>query len=483
MDKIKSYLQEYSYLKSIQSLLHWDMETMMPSGAIEDRAKRMSYVQGKLHAHITSPEYDKLLKEFAAKKKLTNAEKLMLKELKWDYELQHALPSKHVEEVSHATTLATHVWAQSKKKNDLKTFLPHLQKLIDLKRKEATFFKSKKPYDALIKLHDKEFTSAQITKLFRDLKKGLMKLADDVKDDGRFVKVKDLKGPFPIEDQRALSLHVAKLFGLPETHSRLDISTHPFSINISPLDQRITTRYDVNHLDSLSSTMHEVGHALYELNLPREWEGTPFQEAVSLSVHESQSRFWENVVGRSRAFAKFIHPDMKKYFPKAMKGVNPETLFEYFNKSVPGLIRVESSELYYNFHIIIRYEIEEMIFNQGLNAKDIPKIWKEKYQEYLGIVPKTDAEGMMQDSHWAGAAFGYFPTYTLGNLISGSLYMKLKKARPKFNQQIEQGEFGDILNFLVKNIHSKGRMITSEDLVGELNVTDYLKYLEEKFKG
>lgn len=483
MKKIKNYLQEYSYLKSIQSLLHWDMETMMPSGAIADRAKRLSYIQGKIHAHITSPEYKKLLEEFSLKKKLSAKDKVFLKELKWDYELNHAIPSKHVEELTLATAHATHVWAQAKKTNDLKLFLPHLQKLIDLKRREASYFKTKQPYDALIKIHDKEFTSAQITKLFGELKQGLMKLVKEVKEDGRFVKVKDLKGPFPIDDQYALSLHVARLFGLSDKHSRLDISSHPFSINISPLDQRITTRYDLNHLDSLSSTMHEVGHALYEFNLPSEWEGTPFQEAVSLSVHESQSRFWENIVGRSRPFAQFIHPQMKKYFPKAMKGIDPETLFQVFNKSVPGLIRVESSELYYNFHIIIRYEIEEMIFNQGLNAKDIPKIWKQKYKDYLGIVPRNDAEGILQDSHWAGGAFGYFPTYTLGNLISGSLYQKLKQARPNFEKQIKKGEFSDTLKFLVDNIHSKGRSITAGDLVGELGVKDYLQYLEEKFRG
>lgn len=483
MNKIKQYLQEYSYLKSIQSLLHWDMETMMPTGAIEDRAKRLGYVQGKIHAHITSPEYKKLLKEFTQKKNLSVTDKILLKELKWDYDLNFALPSQHVEELTLASAHASHVWAKAKTNNDLKSYLPHLQKLIDLKRREAGYFKAKKPYDALLKLHDKEFTSTQITKLFNDLKKGLIKLTHSVENDGRFVQVKDLKGPFPIEDQRKLSLHVAKIFGLPTDHSRLDISSHPFSINISPQDQRITTRYDVNHLDSLSSTMHEVGHALYEFHLPSEWEGTPLQEAISLSVHESQSRFWENIVGRSRSFASFIHPEMKKTFPKAMKGIDAEKLFLIFNKSVPGLIRVESCELYYNLHIIIRYEIEEMIFNQGLNAKDIPKVWKEKYKEYLGIVPRNDSEGILQDSHWAGGAFGYFPTYTLGNLISGSLYMKLKKSRPNFEKEIAKGEFSNILKFLVKNIHSKGRSITANDLVGELSVNDYLNYLEEKFKG
>lgn len=482
MEKIKSYLEEYSYLKSIQALLHWDLETMMPSGAIEDRAKRLSYVQGKIHAHITAKKYESML-EGEKKKKLKPIEKKLLKELLWDYNLNKALPAKHVQDLASTQTHASHVWAQARKSNDWESFKPWLQKLIDLKRRETTFFKEKKPYDALIKLHDKEFSSVEISKIFVDLKKGLIKLADKVNDDGRFVKVKDLKGKFEISKQQELSRYVANSFGLTSDFSRLDISTHPFSINISPLDQRITTRYDEAHLDSLSSTMHEVGHALYELNLPREWEGTPFQEAVSLSVHESQSRFWENIVGRSKAFSHFIHPKLKEVFPTSMKGVDEQELFLYFNKSLPGLIRVESCELYYNLHVIIRYEIEEMIFNQGLNADDLPTIWNEKYKEYLGTASKDYANGILQDSHWAGGAFGYFPTYTLGNLISGSLYQKMKKEIRGFDKDIERGDFSRIRSYLVDNIHSKGRSITSHDLVGELNVNDYLKYLDEKFKG
>ncbi len=482
MKEIQKYLEEYSYLKSIQALLHWDMETMMPSGAVNDRARRLSYIQGKMHSHITSKDYASMLKKFS-QQKLNKAEKILLRELQWDFDLNRALPSSHVEKLSFASTHATHAWAIARKKNDFKSFEPHLQKLIDLKRKETTYFKTKKPYDALIQLHDKEFTSAQISGIFDELKTGLIQLTAEVKKDARFVKVKDLKGPFPLEEQKQISLHVARLFGLPESYSRLDISTHPFSINISPMDQRITTRYVTGNLDSLSSTMHEVGHALYELNLPAKWEGTPFQEACSLSVHESQSRFWENVVGRSRAFAQFIQPEMKKMFPESMKGINSEELFLGFNKSVPGLIRVESCELYYNLHVIIRFEIEEMIFNQGLNAKEIPAIWKELYKKYLGLTPKTDTEGVLQDSHWAGGAFGYFPTYTLGNLISGSLYHRLKKEIPDFEKQIKRGDFSKILAFLVKNIHIKGRSITSRDIIGELNVTDYLTYLREKFEG
>lgn len=480
--KIKEYLKEYSYLKSINSLLYWDMETKMPSGAIEDRAARLSYVQGKMHTLITSKKYANLLEDLK-EQKLAPIEKKLLKELQWDYKIASVLPLKHVQELSEAQTIASHVWAQARKNNDWDLFYPHLQKLIDLKKRETGFYKAKKPYDALLKLHDKEFSSADIDRLFTDLKKGLIKLTESVKEDGRFVKIKDLKAPFDLEAQKEISIYVARLFGLPEANSRLDVSTHPFSINISPKDQRITTRYTEKDLDSLSSTMHEAGHSLYELNLPEEWEGTPLQEAVSLSVHESQSRFWENIIGRSREFCKFIHPEMKRLFPEAMKGITPEKLFLVMNKSVPGLIRVESSELYYNLHVIIRYEIEEMIFNQNMDPFDIPYSWNEKYKSYLGIKPDTHAEGALQDSHWAGAAFGYFPTYTLGNLISGSLHQRMTKEIPSFDEDIERGEFSKILGYLKENIHSKGRSITAKDIVGEIKVDDYLSYLKGKFHG
>lgn len=479
--KIQDYLKEYSYLKSISSLLHWDMETMMPPGAIQDRAERLSYINGKIHSYITSPEYRNLLKELK-KTKLNSKEKKLLKELEWDFNINHALPLEHVKEISQKQTVATHVWANARKKNDWKIFVPHLQKLIDLKRREATYYKVKKPYDALIQLFDKEYTSEEIKELFSKLKLGLIDLKEKVIEDNKFIKIKDLPGPFSVESQKELNQYIKVLFGLPDDFCRLDTSAHPFSINISPQDQRITTRYSLDHLDSFGSTMHEVGHALYEFNLPKEWEGTPFQEAISLSVHESQSRFWENVIGRSRSFSEYIHPKMKKLFPKSMKGISPQTLFYVLNKSVPGLIRVESCELYYNLHIIIRFEIEEMIFNQGLNAKDIPEIWNTKYNKYLNLKPKNFSDGVMQDSHWAGAGFGYFPTYTMGNLISGSLHKKIKKDIKSFDKDIRNGNFEKIGTYLKQNIHQKGRSVSSKDIIGTLDVKDYLSYLNEKFE-
>ncbi len=482
LDKIREYLKEYSYLKSLKSLLEWDSETYMPSGAIDDRAERLAYVQGKIHAHMSSRKYQALLEAFESGK-LSRHEHSLARELRWDFNLFKALPPRHVKELTHAQAIATHAWAQARKKNDWMGFRPHLQKLIDLKRRETTFYGGTNPYDSLLSLHDKEFNSAQINGLFNELKLGLLKLTREVQADQRYVAVKDLKGPFAIDKQRELSLRVARIFGLPEANSRLDVSTHPFSINLSPKDQRITTRYSLLDLDSLSSTMHEVGHALYELNLPAEWEGTPFQEAVSLSVHESQSRFWENVVGRSREFCEYLHPEVERLFPKAMKRVSPEELFLVMNKSVPNLIRVESSELYYNLHVIIRFELEEQIFNHKLNAADLPELWNQKYRDYLGLVPTDYAHGVLQDSHWAGAAFGYFPTYALGNLISGSLYQRMKRELRGFRKDLRSGELQRIGAFLKTHVHEKGRSVTAVDLVGKIDVKDYLSYLKEKFRS
>ncbi len=477
--KLKSYLEEYSYLRSIQSLLYWDMETMMPKGAVDDRARRLAYVQGKLHQHITGKKYQGILSDLSSQK-LKPIEKKLLRELNWDYELSHLLPTKHVMELAEVQTHATHAWAEARKANNWKSFEPHLQKLIDIKKREAGYYKTKKPYDALIRPYDKEFDSDDIRKIFGELRTGLLKIVAKVEKQRTFVDVKDLKGPFDLQEQKLLSEEIANTFGLSPENSRLDISTHPFSINISPQDQRITTRYVPENLDSLSSTMHEVGHALYEAGLPREWEGTPLAEAVSLSVHESQSRFWENVIGRSKDFSHYIHPKMSQRFPRAMKGVDETHLFHVFNKSTPNLIRVESCELYYNLHIIIRFEIEEMIFNEDLKTSDLPQAWNEKYKSYLGIKPKTNREGVLQDSHWSGGSFGYFPTYTLGNLITGSLYQKMKKEMPNFSKDIRAGKFSAILQYLRDNIHQHGRSISSKDIVGEVSATDYLKYLDEK---
>jgi carboxypeptidase Taq len=477
MKSIKHYLKEYSYLKSIQALQHWDMETQMPKGAIIDRAERMAYVEGKLHQHLTSSTYKKMLLEFSKKKKNKLEEKLY-QELKWDFELKNKLPAKFVHDLSHATSHANHAWQHAKKENDWKSYVPHLKKVIQLKKQEGRFYNKSNPYAGLFKTFEKELSLEQVSAIFTELKEGLQTIIRKIPARREIL----LQGPFDIEKQKLLNVEIKNLIGLTDHFSRLDISTHPFSTNISPNDHRITSRYVEHDFQSLYSTIHEVGHSLYELNLPaKKWEGTPFQEALSLTVHESQSRFWENIIGRSRPFAKLLLPKLKVLFPKSeIKNWSSEQLFVYLNDINPGYIRVDSCELYYNFHVIIRFEIEKLIFSGNAKVEELPEIWNEKYKEYLGLTPPTYALGILQDSHWAGGAFGYFPTYTLGNLLSATLWKDLQANILDCDGQIERGEFSRILNYLVKHVHEHGRMISLKTLAPNFGPKDYLEYLEKK---
>ncbi|MDH4466418.1 MAG: carboxypeptidase M32 [Bacteriovoracaceae bacterium] len=476
MKDLKKYLKEFSYWKSIQALHNWDMETYMPEGAINDRAERLSFIDGKIHEHMTCKKYQKLLKSFQQAKK-TKLESKLAKELLWDFKLKSKLPSSHVQEMSKATTHAIHVWATSKKNNDWKSFYPHLNKVINLKKKEADFYKLGNRYDGLLLSYEKELTSQEIGIIFDELKVGLKDLVKKISPSER----DNWEGEFPISNQVKLNHEMMSLFGLPSANSRLDSSGHPFSTIISPLDHRITTRYEVTNLNSLYATMHEVGHSLYGLNLPTKWEGSPFQEAISLSVDESQSRFWENIIGRSRPFCRFILPKIKNYFPKTnFSKMQSDELFLFLNDVNPSLIRVDSCELYYNIHIIIRFEIEKMIFNENLKTKEIPDVWNEKYRDYLGMVPPSNSLGVLQDTHWAAGAFGYFPTYTLGNLLSATLMKKLSQEIPNWENLVEEGNFSPILSFLNKNVHRHGRMIDLKDLAPKLGAKDYLDYLKSK---
>jgi len=489
-NEIKQHLKQYAYFRSCLRLLSWDMESKMPGNAIKDRSKSLAFIQGKMHQHMTCAKYDKMLKSFIAAKGLSKKEARLGQELRWDFNLSKALPGDFVEEMAEVSSLSNHAWIKARKENSWKAFLPHLQKMINIKRQEIEYLRSKDknnifktPYDALLMQFDKEFDSHSITKIFAELKSGLSNSLRKIEKKPHFRSPPSAIGVFPIPAQEQLDHHLAKLVGLKEGHYRLDTSTHPFSTNISPLDQRITTRYQDDCLSSFFTTLHEAGHALYESNLPANWEGTPFQEAISFSVHESQSRFWENIVGRSFEFCQYILPTLQSYFPTNYKGMTAQKLFYHFNHTEAGLIRVDSCEAYYNLHVIVRFEIEEMIFNQGLNAKDIPGIWKQKYQNYLGISATEDRHGPMQDGHWASGAFGYFPSYALGNLISAQLLNLLKKHNPSYKEQIRQGDFAQIRNFLKQKIHRYGREKNIQEIVGKLSAAPFLQYLDAKFEA
>jgi len=474
---LKDHFKESSILKSLLSLHQWDMETMMPSGAINDRALRLSYLESKIHNHNTSKKYHKLLNTLS-KSKLTKIQKKLIQESLFDYSLKSKLPSKHIIELSTVTTHASHVWGKARKENDWKVFAPHLKKIVQLKKREITFFNHKNPYDSLLQFYERDYNTSEIEIIFNNLKEGLKPIIKNVSPS--FLKENSFKEKFFLENQKKLNEHFCNLIGLPKKFSRLDVSNHPFSINISPYDQRITTRYCEDDFFSLYSTLHEIGHALYELHLPNAWEGSPLQESISLSAHESQSRFWENIIGRSKNFAIFLAPQLANFFPNLKEKFHSDKLFYFLNHSKPGTIRVDSCELYYNLHIIIRFEIEKALIGGDISVADLPDIWNQKYKDYLGIKVRNFSEGLLQDSHWAAGAFGYFPTYALGNLISATLNKKCSLQIKNEDQLIIQGNFSEHLNFMVKNLHSKGRMTSVKKIIPELGVEDYLEYLSKK---
>lgn len=315
-----------------------------------------------------------------------------------------------------------------------------------------------------------------------------MELVQQIINAPRKPDVSILERDYPVEKQRIFGELVASTIGFDFKAGRLDVTAHPFCSGIGPGDCRITTRYNPNHLgQALFGTMHEAGHAIYEMNLPAEYFGTPMGEAVSLGIHESQSRMWENMVGRSKAFWKFFYPLAQQTFHESLADVSLDDFYFAINDVRPSLIRVEADEVTYNLHILLRFEIEQGIFGGDIKAKDIPAVWNERFKKYFGIVPKTDSEGCLQDIHWSAGLFGYFPTYSLGNLCAAQFFAKAKTDIPDLEKQFEGGKYGALLDWLKKNIHSQGMRYRAEDLVKvvtgkKLDHKPLMAYLSKKFK-
>jgi len=481
MQELKNYLNKVYLKDSAISLLYWDRETYMPSGASDIRAKQIALLSEEVHSAMTSPELKKLLQKFS-KNKLSKIDKKLIELVKHDLKLNTALPSKLVSELSELTSKTSDIWAKARKNNDWKSFSPYLKKIVKLKQKEADYYGGKNRYNNLIKLFDQEMTTNKIDLLFDQLKLALPHIIENVRTQKKFTQTKSLKGPFDLDKQKEINQSLLSLCGLAPEHSRLDISTHPFSINMGIADQRITTRYNPNHLESIFSTMHEIGHAMYEANLPIKYQGTPLAKHLSMSLHESQSRFWENMIGLSPEFISYLTPILKKKFKSQLANFNGDSLYYTLNTVKPSLIRVDSDELHYNLHIIIRYELEKALINNELSVEDLPGEWNKMYKQYLQITPKNYAEGVMQDSHWAGGSFGYFPTYTIGNLYSAHFYQMIKKDMPQFKTFVKKAHLQSIHDWFKLHVHQHGKIKTGRELIGaDLNPAVYLNYLKDKF--
>ncbi len=448
IDELKKRLHEISHLSGAMALLGWDQEVGMPAKGADARAKTSAYLSAVIHNKCSSLDSDGLLTELKNKLaggKIKGENAVIVSETWRSYERERKLPEEFVKEISEVTSQAQSVWAEARAKNNFALFLPWLERIIQLKRKEAEFAGyEKSPYDALLDVYEPGMTSHEAAKILNDLKESLVPLLKKIQS-AKKLRLPKIKGKFPLQKQVAFNELISKKMGFDSEAGKIAVSTHPFTTNLHPHDVRFTTRYrEDDVLYSVGPTIHEAGHALYEQGLPAEHFGTPLAESVSLGIHESQSRMWENMVGKSRAFWKYFLPKLQKEFPVPFKKTSLDDFYKIINEVKPSLIRTEADEVTYNLHIIIRFEIEKEMIEGTVDLKDLPRIWREKYKEYLGIDVPSDALGVLQDVHWSCGLIGYFPTYSFGNLYSAQFYRTMEKDIPQMKKKIAAGKFEEI---------------------------------------
>jgi carboxypeptidase Taq len=485
IQKLRAQLQYITKFGSALELLGWDEEVNLPPKAHEYRGEVNATLSAEVHKRFISDEFYQLVLDLAKPEnyeKLSDDEKVIVRETKRDVEQSRKIPTDFVEEMAKLTTKAFGSWVEARKKSDFKIFEPVLSEIVRMKQKESEYLGYKDlAYDALLDEFEPGMTVEQLDALFTPLAEKLSVLIE------KSQSKPDLpKHNYPIEKQKQLNDKVVKNLGYDLEAGRIDASPHPFTLGIHPTDVRITTRYDEKDFwVSLGSVIHEVGHALYEQGLPALEHGTPLGEAVSLGIHESQSRTWENFVGRSRQFSEYLHPLLGEYFGKLE--FTADELYGWLNRVRQNPIRVESDEVTYNLHIVLRYELEKQLMSGELKVSDLPAAWNEKIKQLLGLEISDDAQGVLQDVHWSHATLGYFPTYTLGNLYAAQFFNKASLDNPKLTEDFAKGKFDRLLNWQRKNIHSQGRRYNPAELVemvtGEKPNSNYLiKHLEQKLE-
>lgn len=481
-------------LSSIMELIAWDQETYMPDQAAPFRAEQLETLAGLIHKAKTSPAFVKALGKLVDLKtgkilsnKVSVPQRGALKAWYRDYKIDKAIPKKFVSEFAKLTSQSQQVWIQAKRDNSFQYFAPYLERIIRMNQQKAELIGYKNhPYEALLNLYEPDITLGDIDTLFAHLKKSIVSL---VKKIGKAKQAPNsfLYGKYSAEKQMQFGKELLKAIGYDLTKGRLDLSAHPFSSANHPTDSRITTRISNSLMSSILSVLHEAGHGFYEMGLPHEFYGTPLCESLSLGVHESQSRWWETRIGLSKPFWNYFLPVLKKTFKGSLEKVSLNDFYKAINRVEPSLIRVEADEVTYTLHIILRYELEKALIEGALKVRDLPEAWNQKMHELLGTTPATNSEGCLQDVHWSMGAFGYFPTYTLGNIYASHLFLGFEKTNPDWEDRVAKGEFAFILEWLKENIHRHGKAYSSQELLKnatgkELSADAYTHYLNKKYK-
>lgn len=493
MEKMK----EFFVFTSAESIIHWDMETMMPPKAVMLRSEQLALLSRIAHKMITDPAIGRLLEEIQKNpnyEELDAIQKRNVYLINKHYNEQTKLPEELVAAIAKQRAITVDSWKKAKAAKKFSMFQSELEKLTELEKNAAEILmevkETKTPYDALIDIYEPKMTAENITKVFSELRSGLVSILKKCENSPRQPDTALLKRKVPINIQREISRTIAEFVGYDisskNAGGRIDETEHPFTIGYFN-DVRITTHYyEDNFTSSIFSVLHEAGHALYEQNINSEWIYQPIGTACSSGFHESQSRFIENIVGRSYEFWHYFLPKIKTLTGNLLSDVNYESFIHAINQVKPSKIRVEADEVTYCLHIIIRFNIEKDLFADKIIVKELSEIWNQSYKEHLGIEIENDSEGVMQDTHWASGLYGYFPSYALGNIYSGQILAAMEKELPEWRMQLKKGEFSKIKQWLVENVHHHGNLYDPEDLLKRitgkgLNAKPYITYLKNKF--
>jgi carboxypeptidase Taq len=485
--ELRQRLGEVSDLRSAAAVLDWDQMVMMPAAGGPVRAERLATLERVAHQALTDERVGVLLDELRSLEESLPPESddaSLIRVARRDYEKAVRVPADLAAEMMRTASAGLEAWVGARAAGDFAAFRPWLDRHLELKHRYVDCFEpASEPYDTLLDDFEPETTTAEVRAVFDRLKEALVPLIAEVgsTDDEPFT-----HGPFPEDAQRRLSLEVMTAFGFERDSFRLDTAVHPFCSSFATSDIRVTTRFHENDIESLFSSMHEIGHGLYERGVSPALERTLLASGCSSGLHESQSRLWENVVGRSLPFWRWFYPRTQAAFPDVLGDVSLERFHRSVNRVRPSFIRVDADEVTYGMHIILRFELEQELLAGTVSTADLPEAWNARFEEYLGLAVPDDRLGVLQDVHWSSGAFGYFPTYQLGNIMSVQIWEAARDALPGLGEQFEEGDFSELGEWLRENLYSLGRKLTPRETLervsgGPLDPEPYLRYLQSKY--
>ena len=491
--------KETQYLRSMNALLEWDHQTLLPKLGASYRSEQTTYLAGIIHERDTAPQLGEWLETLvsspggatsAMSAADVSAASANVRELHHRFNKRSKMPIALVQALARACSLGQAAWVEARQANDFSMFAPHLKEIFQLKREEAQAVgTSDRLYDALLDDYEPGADTEMVSQVLSTLKDDLIPLIQLASENANRVDAGPLQGVFPASLQKALGLQAMDEIGFDQERGRLDVAHHPFCTDLGPDDCRITTRYNESFFStSFFGTLHEAGHGLYEQGLPAEYYGLPAGSYCSLGIHESQSRLWENLVGRSRGFWRHFYPKVQQTFGETLSAVDGQAFWSAINQVRPSLIRVEADEATYNLHIIVRFELEEALLEQRLTVDDLPDAWNEKYQHYLGIQSDTHADGVLQDIHWSAGLIGYFPTYSLGNIYASQMFEAAGDSLGDLEQAFSEGNFRPLLNWLRERVHVHGNRWRAPQLInrvvgGDLDPKPLVEHLRSKIEA